>query len=165
MRHGIQGLTHGTRTLANKTQVRALRTVAATVDSRFSEDTIKIKYAMLKQRFEKPLSRLNQFDVDTYDSLVSCQAAILEAKKDYVSESSPSEAKNAINAATEAYNSAWSSWLRWRNIFTSIVVGDLSAAETKTKTDLASMNAALENMKTVIANRADAPSARYSQGL
>jgi hypothetical protein len=136
----------GTVTRYLRSYVRSLRTVAATVDSRFADDTVKAQYEALKQKFESPTQQLSKFDGDTYDTLALHQTALERAKEQYRSGALPVGSKEAINAATQAFNVAFSSWIAWRNILQCIVKGDQVAAQTKAECDLSLLNKAMTNM-------------------
>jgi hypothetical protein len=145
-------LSIGVSTVARylRSQLRTLKTVATVVDARFSDGSIEGKYEILKQKFERPVSQLNEFDVDTYNALIAHQSALEQVKLKYAGGGCDPDAKAAINVAAEAYNTALSSWLRWRNITHGMVVGDAAPAKAKVVSDLAVLNTAMASMTVAV---------------
>lgn len=140
----------GTVTRYLRSHIQSLRTMATIVDVRFSDEAVKAKYEMLKQKFEGETKQLNQFDGEAYKTMLSHKATLEEAKTRYAFGGLPPNSKSAIDVAIESFNVAHSSWLAWRNIHEGRVAGDKLAAQAKAESDLAAANAAISTMKTEI---------------
>jgi hypothetical protein len=88
-------------------------------------------------------NQLNAFDGQAYDSLVSAQAALDEAKGQYASGKLPPASKAVINDAGAAYESARTGWVYWRDVSMGIKSGDVNEAQAKLQDDLAQLSAAI----------------------
>ena len=88
-------------------------------------------------------NQLNAFDGQAYDSLVSAQAAIDEAKGQYASGKLPPSSKAIINDAGAVYESARTGWLYWRDVSMGIKSGDVNEAQARLQDDLAQLSAAI----------------------
>ena len=137
----------GTITRYLRSHIHSLRTVATIVDVHFSDETVKAKYEILKQKFESQTRQLNEFDVETYNTLISHQAALQTAKAQYEVGDLPAGSKETINTAAEAYNEALSSWFTWRNIYQGTQAGDQMVARAKAESNLNALYTAIANMK------------------
>ena len=88
-------------------------------------------------------NQLNAFDGQAYDSLVSAQAALDEAKGQYASGKLPPSSKAIINDAGAVYESARTGWVYWRDVSMGIKPGDVNEAQAKLQDDLAQLAAAI----------------------
>jgi hypothetical protein len=94
-------------------------------------------------------NQLNVFDGQAYDSLVSAQAALDEAKGQYASGKLPPSSKTVINDAGAAYESARTGWVYWRDVSMGIKSGDVNEAQTKLQDDLAQLAVAIAKVVAV----------------
>lgn len=94
-------------------------------------------------------NQLNAFDGQAYDSLVSAQAALEEAKGQYASGKLPPAAKVIINDAGALYESARTGWLYWRDISMGIKSGDVNEAQARLQDDLAQLSTAIAKVAAI----------------
>lgn len=98
-------------------------------------------------------NQINAFDGQTYDTLVSAQGALDEAKVQYRSGKLPPDAKAVINGAGAAYEQARASWQLWRDTVLGLRPGDQQQLEAKLKTELQELSAALSNIRRFTGDR------------
>jgi hypothetical protein len=94
-------------------------------------------------------NQLNAFDGQAYDSLVSAQAALDEAKGQYASGKLPPTSKAVINDAGAAYESARTGWVYWRDVSMGIKSGDVNAAQEKLQEDLTQLATAIAKVAAI----------------
>ena len=94
-------------------------------------------------------NQINAFDGATYDTLVSTQAALDEAKVQFRSGALPQNSKQVINDAGAAYEQARTSWQLWRDAVLGVKPGDPEALQAKLQTDLQQMTAAMGSLRQI----------------
>ena len=92
-------------------------------------------------------NQINSFDGQTYDTLISAQAALDAAKAQYKSGRLPESAKPIINDAGSAYEQARTSWQLWRDITLGLKPGDPETRQAKVRTDMQQLAAAIANLR------------------
>jgi predicted lipoprotein len=88
-------------------------------------------------------NQINTFDGQTYDTLVTAQAALDEAKSQFAQGKLPAGSKIVINAGGAAYEAARSSWATWRDISLGVKAGDVNAAQLQLNSDMLAMATAI----------------------
>ncbi len=88
-------------------------------------------------------NQINSFDGQTYDILVSAQAALDEAKSQYKAGTLPSSSKSLINAAGASYETARTSWQMWRDVTLGVRFGDPAALKVQVQSDTMQLTQAI----------------------
>jgi hypothetical protein len=88
-------------------------------------------------------NQINSFDGQTYDALVTAQAALDEAKTQFAAGKLPTGSKVVINAGGAAYEAARTSWATWRDISLGVKAGDVNAAQVQLNSDMLAMAQAI----------------------
>jgi predicted lipoprotein len=93
-------------------------------------------------------NQINSFDGQTYDTLVSAQAALDEAKNQYAQGklTAVPNAKLIINTAGASYETTRTAWMTWRDITLGVKSGDAAASQTVLETDMAQLAVAVANV-------------------
>ena len=91
-------------------------------------------------------NQINAFDGQTYDTLVTSQAALDEAKKQFAAGKLPAGSKDVINGAGTSYEAARSAWMTWRDIYQGTKPGDQAAAQAALTADMSSLAVAIANV-------------------
>jgi len=98
-------------------------------------------------------NQINSLDGRTYDTLISAQAALDEAKSQYRSGTLPQDAKLIINDAGAAYEQARSSWQLWRDVTLGLKPGDPESTQSKLQTDMKQLAAAMASLQRIRGGR------------
>jgi hypothetical protein len=88
-------------------------------------------------------NQINAFDGQTYDILVSAQAALDEAKLQYKAGKLPTSSKSLINAAGASYETARTSWQTWRDVSLGVRFGDPEALKVTVQADTLALTQAI----------------------
>lgn len=93
-------------------------------------------------------NQINSFDGQTYDALISAQAALDEAKTQYSQGkfAAVPNAKLIINSGGAAYETARNAWQTWRDITLGVKSGDANAAQMTLQNDMNALAAAIANV-------------------
>lgn len=94
-------------------------------------------------------NQINSFDGRTYDTLISAQAALDEAKSQYRNGSLPEDAKQIINGAGAAYEQARTSWQLWRDVILGLKPGDPDGVQSKVEADMQQLATAMASLQRV----------------
>jgi hypothetical protein len=98
-------------------------------------------------------NQINSFDGRTYDTLISAQAALDEAKSQYRNRTLPQDAKQIINDAGAAYEQARSSWQLWRDVTLGLKPGDPESTQSKVEADMQQLAAAMASLQRIRGGR------------
>lgn len=98
-------------------------------------------------------NQINGFDGKTYDTLISAQAALDEAKSQYRSGTLPQDAKQIINDAGAAYEQARTSWQLWRDVTLGLKPGDPESTQSKLEADMQQLAAAMASLQRIRGGR------------
>ena len=95
---------------------------------------------------------VSQLDSDTYDALVTANAAINSAKDQLATSALPASAGQTINYTVAAYNTAGGAWLTYRHTVESLAPGAAApAAETAAlQSSLSSLTKAIVSLQNLI---------------
>jgi 5,10-methenyltetrahydromethanopterin hydrogenase len=98
-------------------------------------------------------NQLNTFDGAAYDRLTEAQAALTEIKTQYAAGKLPTTAKPVINEAGAIYNTAYASWLNYRDILQGKTGGDPEAQKQKMLEDMNKLAQAIVSLRNLIGGK------------
>ena len=95
-------------------------------------------------------NQINSFDGATYDTLITAQATLSEAKAQFAAGKLPAGSKDIINTAGAAYETARTSWVTWRDVYQGLKPGDANAAQAQLASDMTQLAGAIANLTKLI---------------